>query len=805
MKKIEILAPAGSFTHLKAAVNAGCDAVYVGGVRFGARAYAANFNEEELCQAINYMHLYDKQLYLTVNTLLKDSEVKEELYNYLLKPYQMGLDAVIVQDIGVLHFIHKHFPDLPIHASTQMTLVMSTGAKFLEDYGVSRIVTSRELSLKEIKEIHNQTNLEIESFVHGALCYCYSGQCLMSSMLGGRSGNRGRCAGTCRMPYELSKNKSVLSNPQAPYLLSPKDICTVDLIPDMVEAGIDSFKIEGRMKSVEYTAYVSSVYRNYVDMYQDMGIEGYQEYLLKNKKQVARDMQNLMELYNRGSFTSGYYKTYHGKSMMSMQRPNNNGIQVGEIIKTSGNTAEFLLSKEIQSQDLLEFRGKSGDTYEYTVKLPEKSGEKVSAKFMRDLKFLKGDPVYRMKNQRLLESIQEKYIENDQKIPITGTLKALLNQPLELELVNGTHRIMLMGDIVQEAKNQPITEEKIKSQLMKTNTTKYEFKELSIQMDSQIFVPVGWLNELRRGAIQALETALLKEHHRNLEQTSSTLANYQPREGRMGICVTVSNEKQLQTILSFDEVEAVYIRLEGVPIEEIATLISIAQEKEKKVYLLLPHIFRSQTYKQFTNAMKKEGGQPFSMVDGFVIRNFEEYEWIMEQGLEDKDLILDYNLYVMNQEAKEFWHEKGISHFIASVEQNYKELKQLGIYDSDLLVYGYVPLMVSAQCLVDNTVGCTKKESIYELTDRYKKSFKVYNHCKFCYNTIYNEIPLSLLSQSKEVLSLHPDRLRLDFIMESPSEVKDILIAFIEVFRNGKKEKLDLKHYTKGHFKRGVE
>ncbi|MEG0721978.1 MAG: peptidase U32 family protein, partial [Lachnospiraceae bacterium] len=265
-KKIEILAPAGSYESLKAAVKAGADAVYIGGSCFGARAYADNLNEEKLLEAIDYVHLHDCKIYLTINTLLKEKEIEKQLYDYLLPYYRQGIDAVIVQDVGVLEFIKERFPDLPIHASTQMTITNVAGAKFLEEQGVERVVPARELNLTEIREIAEHTGLEVECFVHGALCYCYSGQCLFSSLVGGRSGNRGQCAQPCRLPYQVEGEK----NPS--YLLSLKDICTLQMIPEMVKAGITSFKIEGRMKKPEYVAIVTAMYRKYLDLYETNAI-----------------------------------------------------------------------------------------------------------------------------------------------------------------------------------------------------------------------------------------------------------------------------------------------------------------------------------------------------------------------------------------------------------------------------------------------------------------------------------------------------------------------------------------------------
>ena len=295
-EKIEILAPAGSYDSFVAAINAGADAVYAGGMRFGARAYADNFTSQQLLDAVDYAHLHKKRLYLTVNTLLKDSEMKE-LYAYLKPLYCQGLDAVIVQDAGVLSFVRAYFPDLEIHASTQMTITNVYGAQYLKEYGVKRVVPARELSLAEIRRIRSETKMDVECFVHGALCYCYSGQCLLSSFIGGRSGNRGQCAQPCRLPYTAKEKKG--------YLLSLKDICTLELLPEMAEAGINSFKIEGRMKKPEYVAAVTAMYRKYLDMYYEKGKAGY--------KVDQADLEQLKDIYNRGGFHTGYYKKHNGR------------------------------------------------------------------------------------------------------------------------------------------------------------------------------------------------------------------------------------------------------------------------------------------------------------------------------------------------------------------------------------------------------------------------------------------------------------------------------------------------------------
>ena len=307
---VEILAPAGSWESMAAAFNAGADAVYMGGSRFGARAFADNLDEARMVEAIRYAHLHGRKLYMTVNTLMKEEELSE-LYAYLKPYYEAGLDAVIVQDMGVFSFVKQYFPGLHIHASTQMTVTGAEGAKILAALGAERVVTARELSLEEIRRIHRETGVEIESFVHGALCYCYSGQCLLSSVIGGRSGNRGRCAQPCRLPYEVKKDGRTLNRRDERYVLSLKDLCTLKLLPDILEAGVYSLKIEGRMKSPRYTAGVVSIYRKYVDKYLESGREGY--------RVDPADEKQLLELFDRGGFTAGYYREHNGRDMVALK------------------------------------------------------------------------------------------------------------------------------------------------------------------------------------------------------------------------------------------------------------------------------------------------------------------------------------------------------------------------------------------------------------------------------------------------------------------------------------------------------
>jgi len=847
-RKIEILAPAGSYESMKAAMNAGCDAVYIGGSRFGARAYADNPDDDTLLQAIDEAHLRKKKLYLTVNTLIKEKEMQNSLYSFLEKYYLAGLDAVIVQDVGVMHFIHRHFPDLPIHASTQTTITMAQGANMLKDMGVTRLVTARELSFKEIKDIRENTDLEIETFVHGALCYCYSGQCLMSSLIGGRSGNRGRCAQPCRMAYRFYSGGRYVSSDKEPYLLSLKDINTVALIPDLIDAGVDSFKIEGRMKRPEYAAGVSHIYRKYVDIYMSEGREKFYEYL--ESREYKKDMLDLMDLYNRGGFSKGYGYTHNGKSMMTLSRPNHSGVLVGKVVGFDKGYVRVLLSENVNAQDVLEIRNIDNEpVFEFTARestpangfltvragsYSHKSGEKTG-----DIVINKGYMVYRTKNSMLLDSIRGRFIEKDAKQGISGFLTAKEGERLKLVLESDGRSVTVYHNIVEAAKSQPMTAQKLKTAVDKLGNTLFYFRELNVEADENIFVPVSWLNEIRREAVSKLTDAITGAYRRKKADSGKSLdgsykvsdVSYQEKklDGQdpifndtgaadisnkkmhpLYISVAVRNEEQFFAAVSFPEINAVYVDYDAFSPEQIVTMAGKAAKADKVLYVLLPHICRRAVYERL-----KEDIVIFikdDNIDGFIIKNFEEAELVHrlfnEFGIQKK-IKLNHNVYIFNREAKLFWKEKGIYDFTAPLELNEKELKDLGLSDCELQVYGYLPVMVSAQCLYANTKGCVKCSTVTDmpdyLLDRIGKKFYVLSNCVGCYNIIYNGERLSLIGYSEKISDLKPYGIRLDFIFENADEINRVLSAYIDVFIYGRKVALEIGNITTGHFKRGVE
>lgn len=747
-KEVEILAPAGSFESMRAAVAAGADAVYIGGSRFGARAYAENPTEDRLLEAIDYAHLHGCRIYLTVNTLIKDGELSA-LSDYLAPYYRQGLDAVIVQDMGVFSLIREHFPDLPIHASTQMTVTGVQGARLITRMGASRIVTARELSLEEIKAIYDETGAEIESFVHGALCYSYSGQCLFSSLIGGRSGNRGRCAQTCRLPFEVKKEGRLINRRDERYVLSLKDLCTLDILPDLLEAGIYSLKIEGRMKSPRYTAGVVDLYRKYVERYQQKGREGY--------RVDPADRMVLLDLFDRGGQTTGYYQKHNG----------------------------------------------------------------------RDMVVLKEKPLFRPENTRLYQQLDRQFVQAELKEKVQGFVSLREGEPMSLTLsavgrLNGElHTVTVTGPCIQQAKNAPITEEKLIRQMKKTGNTPFEVDSLEAELSGSPFILVKELNEVRRQGFLALEQDLLSPFRRidgavkqQLEDAeavqkkpefSENTGQPDGKDNPLLYELTVSLERPdtLSAVLSKPEVSAVYLDSAEFGAERWRQAVKACHRVKKKCYLLMPQIYRTEAKVYF-----EENRECFLTAgfDGAVICSWEEIE-LMNELLPQLPLVMDFTSYTMNRRAEEMICKMASGHpvsFTLPVELNSKELKLRDCTGAELLVYGAIPMMVTAQCMKRTTERCTKEPELLFLRDRMGKEFPVKNHCRFCYNTIYNSAPLSLLKEKKRIDELGPARLRLSFTTEEEERVSEVLCAFADTFLHGRETEL-FGEFTRGHFRRGVE
>lgn len=801
--RVEILAPAGSMECLKAAITAGADAVYTGGALFGARAYAHNLTEEELLEAIDYVHLHGRRLYLTVNTLIKDREMEKQMYDYLLPYYRQGLDAVIVQDIGLFRFIRKHFPDLPVHASTQMTLTGVDGAKFLEKEGAQRIVTSRELSMAEVKKIADETELEIESFVHGALCYCYSGQCLFSSFIGGRSGNRGQCAQPCRLLYRTPEAK----RPQ--YLLSLKDICTLELIPEMIESGIYSFKIEGRMKKPEYAAAVAFQYRKYADLY----LKYYEEcpaeedpaaYAMKKYRVREEDRQMLLDLYNRGGFHTGYYHTQNGREMISLNRPNHAGVPAVKVLAKKGRNVTAKALTDLYPQDIIELPMRKGreKADNYTCKDAVRKGMNVQIPVFADTPFKRDEIWMRTRNSTLIDTLHEEFVNGKIKERICGTFRLYPQETATLTVKCRDAEITVAGEKAQEALSQPMSRERIEKQLRKTGNTEFEFSFLKVEIGEKVFLPMQSLNELRREALETLEKVICEKYRRSGEvkdPEEDTIELSMEEEVLSGWTASVRTAEQMEVILEEEAIGRIYVDCTMFPRiwekDSYVEWITKVHAAGKEIYLVMPYIFRERTRKQYEAAYNRIFGAGW---DGILIANYESFAFLKEHGYTGR-IMTDYNLYEFNQESRKFWKEKGVFEFTAPVELTERELQDLRVKDGEVIVYGYLPMMISAGCIQKTTRGCLKKSGQTTITDRYRNPFVVKNECDYCYNILYNYVPLYLGDRMEEVYQIGPGRIRLMFTTERQQEVRQILSAYFE----GKE--LPEGTYTRGHWKRGIK
>lgn len=705
-KDFELLAPAGNLEIFKGVIESGADAVYVGGSMFGARAYANNFTEEELLEAIDFAHLRGVKVYLTVNTLIKNSEFSK-LYDYLLPYYKRGLDAVIVQDIGVVKAIHEYFPSMEIHTSTQMTVIGADGVRFLSQFGVTRVVMAREVSLAEMKRIHEETGMELEAFVHGALCYSYSGQCLFSSILGGRSGNRGRCAQPCRLPYTVEGKKDE-------YILSLKDMCGIKALDKLHDAGVYSLKIEGRMKQLEYACGVVKYYRSYID----------------SMKPVSdADYDRIKALGNRCGFTDRYYFDHNGSDMVTYVKPN----FVSNAAEPSPEKRRLSIEGELVLRE--------GEPGSLTVK--------------------RGDVTYKA-------SIE----------PVSAALKAPLDKKAAIDRIN------------------------------KTGDTDFEFSHIKAQIGENVFVPNGALNKLRRDAISGLCDKLLKKYYRNDARYADissmcelpehvVKSDAAHEDGAVNakdyttICSCMTRT-QLDTLIGYDCFDVFYLDFDMYDrktlIQQFADDVKSLTKRNKKVYLMLPTIFRADSSDYFVSIAKELDKVCF---EGFVVKNYEEL-YLTENLFTGKKVILDHNMYTFNDVSKSAFFEHGVSGDTVPLELNSREIMHRNNIGSQMIVYGYYPLMTTANCVHKNTKGCDKKQKLIYLKDRYNKSFAVCNNCKECYNTIYNSLPTMLTKNISKLKEAGIRSFRYSFTIETPKQIKAVMDDKVA-------------EYTNGHYKRGVE
>lgn len=791
MNKIEILAPAGSLETFYTAIHAGADAVYLGGTKFGARAYADNFTEEKLIQAIQYAHLHNRKLYLTVNTLFKNEEI-DALYDYLLPLYVHGLDAVIVQDLGVLSYIRRQFPDLPVHASTQMTIANANGVHELEQLGVTRVVPARELSLEELAYMKANSNIEFEVFVHGALCYCYSGQCLLSSMIGGRSGNRGRCAQPCRLPYQSGKTK---------YYLSPKDLCGLQHVPDLIQAGMNSLKIEGRMKNENYVGATVSAYREAVDAYYAGAF---------NEKLVSRLTERMAETYNRGGFTEGYYNKHNGPEMMSMKRPNHQGVPVGTIQRLQNGTFSFVPEKDILKGDVFEVCLKNGEVMELTGGTSGKNGETVTLKAPRTKDLMIGSVVHRMKSAKLVNEIQKNIIDKTLKEKVKMKITIQKDMCATMTLSHDDAVVVVSGDVVMPADKKPLQKDVVMEKMLKFGNTPFEVEACELIMDDNVFLPISALNQLRRDAVEKLQRALENTQCRNVVEKVS--AKYMDgddnKELLPSIAVYPMRMDLLECALSYSEIQEIY--MDPAFFSDAMFLDACGKVKQagKHLVICMPHIFRKKAEKSFSKLLNQ-----IECFDGLLVRTLDELAFVKKYYGHVK-WIGDYSLYAYNSEAVCYY--QGMQEqmqFVMPRELSKEQLKTLGNSNMICDIYGNHPVMVSAQCMQKNTKHCNSNDACIFMTDRKQVGYDIQCVCRYCYNLMFNKVLYHLSGLSKEVRELNPVALRVILRDESKEQACAILEQFMIEYGISEDDHIstnihhisDVKDFTRGHFKRGIE
>ncbi|MBR3833513.1 MAG: U32 family peptidase [Lachnospiraceae bacterium] len=795
-KKPEILAPCGSYDILIAAINAGADACYFGGNKFGARAYATNFDLQTSLKAIDYAHVHGTSLYLTVNTLFKDNEIND-LYDYLLPYYEAGLDAVIVQDLGVFKWVKEFFPDMPIHCSTQMNITSKYAAMGMKELGASRIVTAREMSLAEISEIKDEMDIEIESFVHGAMCYSYSGRCLMSSLAGGRSGNRGRCAQPCRKCYD------------GQYILSMKDMCTLTDVPRLIDAGIDSLKIEGRMKNEYYVASAVDAYNQIAQDYCDGCYSETKANELKFK---------LANIYNRGGFCKGYYYMSGGPEMISKDRPNNNGVELGKVTFAKNGLIGLKLYTDLYKQDVIELMTIDGEVIEITSGVEGKKNSEVSLKCPKTRLIKLGEVALRTRCNEIISSIEENIIKAIPQYDIYGDFYGHIGEKMSFTLGKNVgdkyFEVTVYGNEIEEATGKKIDPKDVESKLSQLGNTFYNLVQLKLDVDDDAFIPASAIKNIRRAAISALEEKICNNYKRHAHagyfvDEARKITNNNSSIDKTKIHVGVTTIEQLREVAEYCFIDCIYLNsmlYKGGLKDGIIDKLKLSGVK---LYLELPTVIKN----SFDLALYLPNGH----IDGIYIRSIDglfaylDYLGINHDKAYSLQIVCGEGVYAYNSYARELL-KKLIPNVLFELprELNKKELYSLEGDNNQLICYEHQPVMVSAQCVVKNKLGCNKSNSIIKIRDDKNNTFYARAVCQECCNIIYNGVPYMILDQVdfKFLNDIGVDTLKINFTIENKKQVKEVLdyvINFIDehnssdIFKNSKYK------FTSGHFNRGVE
>lgn len=783
---IELLSPVGDFECLKAAVQNGADSVYFGGDLFNARASAKNFDREQLKEAVRYAKLRNVKIDFTLNILIKDDEFEQavDLARYV---YNLGVDAIIVQDIGLAKYLIKKFPDMAIHASTQLTAHNLNGAKKLEDMGFKRVVLSRELSLREIQNICQNTNVEIETFMHGALCVSYSGQCLFSSSIGARSGNRGRCAQPCRLPYELHKedgDKDTILDKG--YLLSPRDLCGLEYIPDLVEAGVKCFKIEGRMKTPEYVATVTRIYRKYIDM-AESGVE---------YKVDPNDLKELLQVFNRGGFSEGNFNNEPNRDYVFKQKPNNMGINIGNISKFNANQGLITL-KTNSRLEIGDRISTEKEEHKYTISELMMNGNNIKIANPGDVVTIgrmKGNIKIGDKIYKLSDKTNEKEIENiinkeNKKIPLSAIVKVKKGEPLYMEVTScdkedgnyfSMSSIAVSELIPIDAISNPITAERIKEQICKTTATQFEFKYINLELDENTYIPkISALNEMRRKCLEDLENQAILRFERNDVEIDSKDFEYSEntKTNKKTKISLLLNELNLGYDYSkLEKVENIYIPVRYFRLKEYASVIKTLSEKSD-IYVYMPTILRDNFRKVLLNDLEADVKE--YKIKGLVITNVSCARYF-EKYIGQLELVGNYNLNVFNNHSIDELKELGVNRIMLSPEldkRNLQILNKNASVPTEIMVYGRLPIMNTGYCLLGSSNRCyptcsmeCRKGGKFYIKDRINMKFRIVPDNIQTITTIYNSRITSI-----NYGDINPDYARISILEENIDEINKVI------------------------------
>jgi putative protease len=813
-----------------AAMKNGADAVYLGGLQYSARQSAQNFENKQLQDAVVYAHLRDKKVYVTVNTLIDNGEFSEVL-DYIYQLHQIGVDAIIIQDMGLLDAARDVLPDLRLHASTQMTVHNQDGVSLLGDLGVKRIVLARELSLPEITAIAKEAvGVELEVFVHGALCYSYSGQCLFSSMIGGRSGNRGRCAQPCRLAYDLytrSDKKKVQLTDQGRYLLSPADLCLIENLPELKAAGVSSLKIEGRMKRAEYVAVVTRAYRQALD-----SLEENPEF-----RPVPQVKERLLKIFNR-NFSTGYF-IGDTTDFLSSRRPNNRGVYVGRVVDQNQSMfAQIKLSDTVSVGDGLVVWVGQGQVPAVVIKEMQvdgksaqeaKSGEIIGIQLQG--RVFPNDRVFKTHDERLLSDAWESIrAEKGSRIQVDAEISLLLGQPMQIVLMDdkGSRVETQSQNPAQLAKQHPLDEDILRSKIGRMGNTPFELRDLRISGDLNLMVPLSDINEARRQAADLLMQKILLAKQVKYPDAHSYWTGKIAFSGDLpsGECVqtpllsvAVSKIEQVEIALQ-NGADRVYLGMEGLGshkhlnLTQIKDLHSRGREKNEQIVPILPRIHKPGE----PNLFRELADEGFSSL---MISSWADLKWGLNRGYK---LLADHSLNIFNQYALRFLFQQGVSQACLSPELSFDNMQTFNdLSKVELLIHGELILMESQHCMLGDVLGGGKEKCLFPCAGNsyYLQDDKAYEfpvetdaHCRFY---IFNSRTLCMMPDLSRIVALKPASLRIEARRLTDGQ----LAATIKLYRQAldkllKGTKPDLGTYqqdltaasnsafTKGHYYRGV-